>query len=50
VILCADQAIPFISEKLILTSLTRGVRSVGIVRSRTKIKEFVCCSFCFCLL
>jgi hypothetical protein len=29
-------------QKLTLTSLTGGGRSVGIVRSRTKATEFVC--------
>jgi hypothetical protein len=38
------------SEKLVLTSPTRGGRSVGIVRSRTKATECVCFFFCILFL
>jgi hypothetical protein len=40
---CADYATPLYPQKLALTSLTSGGRSVGIVRSRTLATEF---SFC----
>ena len=36
---CADHATPLYPQKLALTSLTGGGRSVGIVRSRTKAME-----------
>jgi hypothetical protein len=36
----ADHVAPSISKKLVLTSLTSGGRSVGIVRSRTEDTEF----------
>jgi hypothetical protein len=36
----ADHATPFIREKLVLTSPTSGGRLVGMVRSRTKAREF----------
>jgi hypothetical protein len=44
----ADHATPLYPQKLALTSPTGGGRSVGIVRSRTKDKEFVY-SFIFSL-
>jgi hypothetical protein len=37
---CADHVTPLYPQKLALTSLTGGGRSVGIVRSRTKAMEF----------
>jgi hypothetical protein len=37
---CADHVTPLYPQKLALTSPTGGGRSVGIVRSRTKAKEF----------
>ena len=37
---CADHVTPLYPQKLALTSLTGGGRSVGIVRSRTKATEF----------
>ena len=37
---CADHVTPFYLQKLALTSLTSGGRSVGIVRVRTKATEF----------
>ena len=37
---CADHMTPLYPQKLALTSLTGGGRSVGIVRSRTKATEF----------
>ena len=37
---CADHVTPLYPQKLALTSPTGGVRSVGIVRSRTKATEF----------
>ena len=37
---CADHATPLYPQKLALTSLTGGGRSVGIVRVRTKATEF----------
>jgi hypothetical protein len=37
---CADHVTPLYPQKLVLTSLTGGGRSVGIVRSRTKAMEF----------
>ena len=37
---CADNVTPLYPQKLALTSPTGGGRSVGIVRSRTKAKEF----------
>ena len=41
VIRCADHVTPLYPQKLALTSPTSGGRSVGIVRSRTKAKEFL---------
>jgi hypothetical protein len=38
---CADHATPVYPQMLALTSPTSGDRSVGIVRSRTKVTEFV---------
>jgi len=38
---CADHVTPLYPQKLALTSPTGGGRSVGIVRVRTKAKEFV---------
>ena len=38
---CADHVTPLYPQKLALTSLTGGGRSVGIVRSRTKATEFI---------
>ena len=38
---CADHVTPLYPQKLALTSLTGGGRSVGIVRSRTKATELV---------
>jgi hypothetical protein len=40
---CADHVTPLYSQKLALISPTGGGRSVGIVRSRTKAKEFSLC-------
>ena len=37
---CAEHVTPLYPQKLALTSPTRGGRSVGIVRSRTKGTEF----------
>ena len=37
---CADHVTPLYPQKLALTSPTGGGRSVGIVRSRTKVTEF----------
>jgi len=37
---CADNVTPLYPQKLALTSLTGGGRSVGIVRVRTKATEF----------
>jgi len=37
---CADHVTPLYPQKLALTSLTGGGRSVGIVPSRTKATEF----------
>jgi hypothetical protein len=37
----ADHATPLYPQKLALTSLTSGSRSVGTVRSRTQATEFV---------
>jgi hypothetical protein len=37
---CAGHVTPLYPQKLALTSPTGGGRSVGIVRSRTKAKEF----------
>ena len=37
---CADHVTPLYPQKLALTSLTGGGRSVGIVRLRTKATEF----------
>ena len=37
---CADHVTPLYPQKLALTSPTGGGRSVGIVRVRTKAKEF----------
>ena len=37
---CADHVTPLYLQKLALTSLTGGGRSVGIVRVRTKATEF----------
>ena len=37
---CADHVTPLYPQKLALTSPTRGGRSVGIVRVRTKATEF----------
>ena len=37
---CADHVTPLYPQKLTLTLPTRGGRSVGIVRSRTKATEF----------
>ena len=37
---CADHVTPLYPQKLALTSLTGGGRSVGIVRVRTKATEF----------
>ena len=37
---CADHVTPLYPQKLALTSLTGGGRSVGIVRTRTKATEF----------
>ena len=37
---CADHVTPLYPQKLALTSPTGGGRSVGIVRSRNKAKEF----------
>jgi hypothetical protein len=37
---CADHVTSFYPQKLALTSPTGGGRSVGIVRSRTKVVEF----------
>jgi hypothetical protein len=37
---CADHAIPLYPQKLAISSLTSGGASVGIVRSRTRTKEF----------
>ena len=37
---CADHVTPLYPQKLALTSLTGGGRSVGIVRVRTKAMEF----------
>ena len=37
---CADHVTPLYLQKLVLTLLTGGGRSVGIVRSRTKATEF----------
>ena len=37
---CADHMTPLYPQKLALTSLTGGGRSVGIVCSRTKATEF----------
>jgi hypothetical protein len=42
---CSDHATPSFHEKLALTSLTSGGRSVGIIRSRTKATEFVVVSY-----
>ena len=39
-ILCADHVTTLYPQKLALTSPTGGGRSVGIVRSRTKVTEF----------
>jgi len=39
----ADHVTPLYPQKLALTSLTGGGRSVGIVRSRTKATEFFLC-------
>ena len=39
---CADHVTPLYPQKLALTSPTGGGRSVGIVRSRTKVTEFLC--------
>jgi hypothetical protein len=36
---CADHVTPLYPQKLALTSPTGGGRSVGIVRSRTKVTE-----------
>ena len=38
---CADHVTPLYPQKLALTSLTGGGRSVGIVRVRTKATEFM---------
>jgi len=38
---CVDHVTPLYPQKLALTSPTGGGRSVGIVRVRTKAKEFV---------
>jgi hypothetical protein len=38
---CTDHATPLYKQMLALTSPTRGGRSVGIVRLRTKGKELV---------
>jgi len=37
---CADHVTPLYLQKLALTSPTGGGRSVGVVRVRTKAKEF----------
>jgi len=37
---CANHVTPLYPQKLALTSLTGGGRSVGMVRSRTKATEF----------
>ena len=37
---CADHVTPLYPQKLALTSPTGGGRSVGIVRVRTKAREF----------
>ena len=37
---CADHVTPLYPQKLALTSLTGGGRSVGIIRVRTKATEF----------
>ena len=37
---CADHVTPLYPQKLALTSPTAGGRSVGTVRSRTKVTEF----------
>jgi hypothetical protein len=41
----ADYVSPLYLQKLALSSPTSGGRSVGIVRSRTEVTEFVPCSF-----
>jgi hypothetical protein len=38
---CADHVTPLCPKKLSLTSPTSGVRSVGMVHSRTQATEFV---------
>ena len=40
-ICCPDHVTPLYPQKLTLTSLTGGGRSVGIVRSRTKATELL---------
>jgi hypothetical protein len=40
----ADHATPLYPQKLAVTSLTRGGRSVGMVRLRTKATEFFLCA------
>jgi hypothetical protein len=44
---CADHTTPLYQQDLALTSPTSGGHSVGIVRSRTKAKDFVLI-FLFC--
>jgi len=38
---CANHVTPLYPQKLALTSPTGGGRSVGMVRSRTKAREFL---------
>jgi len=45
---CADHVTPLYPQKLALTSLTGGGRSVGIVRSRNKATEFNFLGRIFC--
>ena len=47
---CADHVTPLYPQKLALTSPTRGGRSVGIVRSRTKAAEFFRVFYAHCAL
>ena len=44
---CADHVTPLYPQKLALTSLTGGSRSVGIVHVRTKATEFFSFQKCF---
>jgi hypothetical protein len=43
---CSDHAITFIRKKLVLTSPTGGVRSIGRVRWQTKAMEFLYDAIC----